>query len=523
MPRFPRRPLRRAAGTSRTARRIVDTLESRLLMHAGEIDTILPVTLDLNRVPAVESTTTSGTGPDLGATFTSSVTISGLSKYHSRPSAAAKLFLDFDGISGMPWGQFTVPTQTAWSTDSDLSTFSTSEQATIYEIWARVAEKYSPFNIDVTTEDPGNRTPLKTLDVLFASDDGVSWLGSQSGGIAYVGSFQGNTGGNTVFVFPQNLGNNAQYAAEAASHESGHAFGLNHQSTYSGTSKTNEYNSGNSLVAPIMGSSYTAQRGLWWNGTTTSSTTIQDDLAVIANTATNRFGYAPDDHTLASGDALSASDLAVSGYGVIEKMTDTDAFSFTTGSGNVSLTVDSARYGGMLDLKLSLYDALANLVASANNQVLGESLNVTVAAGAYKLVVASNGGYGDLGQYAITGTVAAGPVTQPLAGDINSDGTVNALDLNILASNWQSTSGTWTTGDVTGDGKVDGLDINILAAHWNTVASATASTTTVAATDAVTASLDPTAAATITTTDTTLASLDPVATHGRGKRAHHHG
>jgi len=519
MPRFARRSLRRTQKATRTARSLADALEARVLFHAGDLgNDYLPLMDD--DAPAVESTTPGGTGPDLGATFTTPVTIANLSKYHSRPGATAKLFLDFDGIAGLTWGQFTVPLQTPWSTDPDLTTFSTSEQATIYEIWARVAEKYSPFNVDVTTEDPGNRTPLKSLDVVFASDDGVSWLGSASGGIAYVGSFQGSTGGNTVFVFPKNLANNAKYSAEGAAHEAGHAFGLNHQSVWNNGVKT-EYNPGNSLVAPIMGNSYTAQRGLWWNGTTTSATTMQDDLSVISNTATNRFGYAADDHVSAA-DPLAVSGLAVSGYGVIERMTDTDAFSFTTGSGAVSLTVDSAKYGGMLDLKLSLYDANGNVVATANNQVLGESLNVTVAAGSYKLVVASNGSYGDLGQYSITGAVAAQAVSQPLAGDANQDGVVNSFDLNILAANWNSGNATWSAGDFNADGIVNSYDLNIVASNWTSTAAATVPAETITTTTTVApAGSSPTSAKPVTQ----VASLDPATANDmrvHNKDLHHH-
>jgi hypothetical protein len=404
--------------TARLSQALADALEPRLLMHAGEIHDVvnLPVTLNVNDLPAIESTTSTGTGPDTGITTNGPVAISNLQKYHSRPGSTVKLYLDFNGQAAMTWGQYSVPAQTAWSTDGDNATFSDAEQQAIYEIWARVAEKYAPFNIDVTTEDPGNRTAYQTLSVVFCSEDGTSWLGGQSGGVAYINSFRGGTGGNTVFVFPKNLGPYyPKYVAEAAAHESGHAFGLNHQSTWSGGTKT-EYNPGNSLVAPIMGNSYSAQRGLWWNGiNAVSSTTVQDDLAIISSSS-NRFGYAPDDHgnTVSSADPLYVSGTSVSGYGVIEQMTDADAFSFTTGAGNIQVTVDSAKYGSMLDLKLSLYDNSGNLVASADNQTFGENLNVTVNAGTYKLVVGSHGSYGDLGQYAISGTIVA-PTTPPPA------------------------------------------------------------------------------------------------------------
>lgn len=53
-----------------------------------------------------------------------------------------------------------------------------------------------------------------------------------------------------------------------------------------------------------------------------------------------------------------------------------------------------------------------------------------------------------------------------IPGDINLDGYVNASDITILAGNWQSALGTWTTGDLNGDGHVDASDVTILAGNW---------------------------------------------------------
>jgi len=54
----------------------------------------------------------------------------------------------------------------------------------------------------------------------------------------------------------------------------------------------------------------------------------------------------------------------------------------------------------------------------------------------------------------------------PLEGDINGDGQVDGLDLNILGANWQLTGTTLATGDINGDGTTDGLDLNLLGANW---------------------------------------------------------
>jgi hypothetical protein len=62
--------------------------------------------------------------------------------------------------------------------------------------------------------------------------------------------------------------------------------------------------------------------------------------------------------------------------------------------------------------------------------------------------------------------VGAGGGGGPLEGDINGDGQVDGLDLNILGANWQLTGTTLATGDINGDGTTDGLDLNLLGANW---------------------------------------------------------
>ena len=53
-----------------------------------------------------------------------------------------------------------------------------------------------------------------------------------------------------------------------------------------------------------------------------------------------------------------------------------------------------------------------------------------------------------------------------ILGDINGDGQVDGLDLNLLGADWQSTSPVTPAADINGDGIVDGLDLNILGGNW---------------------------------------------------------
>jgi hypothetical protein len=253
--------------------------------------------------------------------------LSSVPQLSSRPSATAKIYLDFTGAPAQQWGGYSVPTTPAYDTDGDPTTFSPTELSNISQIWARVAEKYSPFNIDVTTIDPVVN-PHKVVQRIVIGGDST-WTAQPAGGVSYVDSFASGLLPNTSWVFPKELVNgDPKDTAEATAHEAGHAFGLQHQSIWSGNTIVAEYNPGDALRAPIMGVSYSSARGLWWYGTNDREPgSIQDDLAVIAS-ATNGFGYRPDDHgnTVATADHLNISGTSISAAGVIEQASDVDDF-----------------------------------------------------------------------------------------------------------------------------------------------------------------------------------------------------
>jgi hypothetical protein len=269
---------------------------------------------------------------------------------------------------------------------------------------------------------PGAKASLYLdLDGHHAFSD---WYGTPAGGASYVGSFTNLLEANTVYVFARSLGNNPKSIADAASHEAGHAFGLEHQSSYNVRGvKTQEYNTGTALKAPIMGNSYSAARSTWWLGhPTNSSTAYQNDMALIARPA-NGFGYRADDrgNTFATATRLYPSGSSVSRAGVIEKTTDTDFFNFGTTGGVVSLSVNVAPVGANLDARLSLYNAAGGLLATADpGDRLGATITLALAPGRYYVAVLSHGAYGDVGQYTLTGTV-------PNAGSSSLGGVVRTV------------------------------------------------------------------------------------------------
>ena len=77
---------------------------------------------------------------------------------HSRPTSTHVIYLDFDGttVSGTAWNTG-LPNgfYSGYSLDGDLSTFNDNEKEQVQSVWQRVAEDYAAFDVDVTTQDPG--------------------------------------------------------------------------------------------------------------------------------------------------------------------------------------------------------------------------------------------------------------------------------------------------------------------------------------------------------------------------------
>lgn len=339
--------------------------------------------------------------------------------YSSLPGAHAKIYLDFGGTTVSNWGSYTPGTIPAYDTDGNAGSFSSTELANIRQIFVRVAEKYSPFNINVTTVNPGNLTNKETARVVIGGNG--SWYGQTVGGVAFLNGFT-NSSSNIAWAFPNNLGGGSpKTVAEATAHEAGHLFGLSHQSTWQQVDgvwkETQEYstNGNSSSKRPIMGSSYGSTRGLWWNGTTSSPTTYQDDLARLARDA-NGFGYRDDDHadTLAGATSLLGDEFGrVSSAGIITTIGDLDLFSFVTGTGTVRFATALAEFGAMLDSSLQLFGIDGSLLQSSATDSLTQTLIRSVTAGQYYVGVSSRGNYGDIGQYSLSGQIVPVPVPEP--------------------------------------------------------------------------------------------------------------
>jgi hypothetical protein len=333
----------------------------------------------------------------------------------SLPGAAKTIYLDFDGhvTTGTTWNsQYGVPTITSppYDTNGNPDTWSSSELETIAKTWAVVAEDFAPWNINVTTIDPG-------VEALRRSGSGDTQWGARvvitddtfancgCGGHAYIGAFDDSVDEPT-FVYNRSFVG----VSEASSHEVGHMLNLAHDGTRSVSYYEGHDASGSPGWAPIMGVAYYQPVTQWSqqeyynannSGSSANYNNGPDDLAIISSfTNGNGFGLKTDDHgnDLASSTPLNGD--TPSSTGIISTRTDVDVFSFSTLGGSVSF-------------------AAGTVVASSNPpDGLNASVTTTLAAGTYSVEIDGVGvgtpgnnppsGYTDyasLGQYTLTGTI----------------------------------------------------------------------------------------------------------------------
>ena len=393
------------------------TLEDRMLLSSGPAPELIvdpaPIaaqTVQLNPGPSVRAS-------DLGTTFYLTGAIHPLSTVpalSSLPGAPASLYLNFTGDTIPSFGGYSNIVIPAYDQDGDPTTFSDGELASIRTIWSCVAEDYAPFDINVTTVPPSNMAHGVTEKVDIGGNG--AWAGGDAGGLCYVGDFTYASVPNIAFVFSSNLANgDPRFTGDACSHESGHGFGLVHQSVYSGTTLVQEYNPGpGDGTAPIMGDSYAAQRSLWWYGQSdVSSTTYQDDMAVISG-PTDGFGYRAEPGDTSPADAFSLlvqNGNQVSDSGLIIHPSDQDYYSFTSGPGVVGFTVSVQDGVNNLSPRIELLDASGStVIASAGpSATFSASITATLpSAGSYRIMVTSSDGrYGNVGHYSISGTIIA--------------------------------------------------------------------------------------------------------------------
>src|SRR5262249_1399965 len=136
----------------------------------------------------------------------------GLPLLDSNPGAPVALYLDFTGNFEATWsnsdGDFPKPGRPVvtpvFNLDNDSAKFGGIRQGMIKEIWARVAEDFAPFNVNVTTHYYGGFNDGQALKVAIGGLH-TDWYTVPSSGTSNIGSFSNSAAPNVVFVFSETI------------------------------------------------------------------------------------------------------------------------------------------------------------------------------------------------------------------------------------------------------------------------------------------------------------------------------
>lgn len=328
----------------------------------------------------------------------------------SLPGAEACVLLDFDG--------YNLPAGTGWM-DGEAWTAEASgmTDAQIEATWLLVSEDYRAFDVNVTTSQSvfDSYAQSRRQRCVFTPDDSPA---PGAGGVAYVTAFGYNDWPCWVFMMAPKAG------GEAASHEIGHTVGLSHDGR---TNPSEEYFLGHADWAPIMGAGYYVSVSQWSKGEYDYASNTEDDLSVMSGYINFRSDDHGDSFSGATNISIDASGNATAQSGVISTTGDVDMFSFTCGTGSVSLDINTIDTYGDLDILVNLYEGSSgNLIGVFDDDGLDVHLDAYLDAGTYYIGVDGTGyadpatdGYSDyasLGSFTISGTIpysgsSDGPVT----------------------------------------------------------------------------------------------------------------
>lgn len=363
----------------------------------------------------------------------SGYTPEGIPIFHSFPGSPNVIYLNFLGgtITNKAWNQYygvssyiASPYVPAAYNPSKVPGFPPAVKNAIASIWARVAEDYAPWQIDVTTESPATYTP-QTLTALITRSttlDGKSMPSSTAGGIGFLAifNFYDTQYYSPALIYYDNLvGGNEDAVAAAVSHEIGHGFGLSHEGTLSGSPYYLGAGSGEISWGCLMGAPYFKTVTKFCSGDYQDANNKEDQVAIITSNLELRTPSAGNSPTTAT--PLTKINGTFRFSGIIENYTTSDFFSLNNVGGTITVNATTFRskvgtLGNNLCLSLRLLDNAGNVITSSSNpQTCSATLTATsLPLGTYLIQVFPVGNpitpfsvYGSMGQYDLTGTFSS--------------------------------------------------------------------------------------------------------------------
>jgi len=345
---------------------------------------------------------------------------------HSRPGSTKVIYLDFDGqtMSNTAWSPSAPLVVPAYSIDGSPS-FSSTERQRIIDAWSAVAEDYSMFDVDVTTEDPGqsaidrtsytdNQFGVRTL--ITDENNAVADVACPTGcqGVAFVGTFDYvDPDGDWQWYSPAFAFSRSSFSgktlSDVISHEVGHNLGLSHDGQGSAA-----YYTGRNGWAPIMGAGYDQQLAQWSNGDYSSkATNREDDFAVMRSSGVS---LVADDFGNTTSTATIIS-LNTSTSGTIHSRSDVDYFRFVPTATSVDIAVTLPSYSPNLDSSITVLNSLIQTVASADPTGLAASVTVNVTPGATYFIKVDGVGFGSASSTGYSDYGSVGEYRLSVSGD----------------------------------------------------------------------------------------------------------
>ncbi|MRI34393.1 hypothetical protein EOPP23_15495 [Endozoicomonas sp. OPT23] len=309
-------------------------------------------------------------------------------KLHSKPDAKKTVYLDLDGhvedISGhkaSERGEAIVVKP--FDADGSPDTFNVDEKIRIQYWWLIMAEAMAPFDIDVTTEYPGE-------DAIRRDSGSDRYYGTR---IACGNSVEGNSGGadfgNALLSGQDHSPTYAGNGCSSMIHEFAHTIGGYHPENYAG-----QHEEGIETIKGKKGVGETRYAFNWKNNLRRYNSWTINDLTNIRN---NSIDFRKDDH----GDSiLNATDVvwnkSRSGFrqgGLISENVDLDVFKFRLNKVHLlRVNIDPSKLAGNLDIQASLLDSNGEIIVSSNPVTHRDAiLEKRLSAGVYYIAVRNTG------------------------------------------------------------------------------------------------------------------------------------